>query len=153
MYESSPNGRSLDGKFARGNQISQGNVLNKKMSELRRAVLDAVTPEDAEQGRVFLTLDSDFWNDRKHPLHSVLNGVIYIAEPPDQYDRIMRAFGLIYGCFARNYPLDWRVHMKVKGTVCGFDIKSRDNEGKVARYRMKLRQGYSVAKELKGSDN
>jgi hypothetical protein len=45
MHEPSTNGRSYDGRFAPGNQISQGNLGNKRMKELRRALLDSATPE------------------------------------------------------------------------------------------------------------
>ena len=47
-HEPSPNGRLPDGRFGAGNTISQGNVGNKRMKELRRALLDAVTPEDVQ---------------------------------------------------------------------------------------------------------
>ena len=59
----------------------------------------------------------------------------------------MRAFGLVYGCFAKSYPLDWWSHMKVRAVLGEFEVKMRTWEGKVARYRMKLRNGYVVAKE------
>ncbi len=100
------------------------------------------------QGRVLLTLDADFWDDRRFPLQAVHRGLIYLAEPPDEEDRILRAFGLVYGCFAKSFPLDWWHSMKVKGTVGEFEIKMRTWEGKLARYRMKLRGGHVVAKEL-----
>lgn len=103
------------------------------------------------QGRVLLTLDGDFWDDRKFPLQVVQGGIIYIAEPPDQHDRILLAFGLVYGCFAKSYPLDWWHSMKVKGVVGQFEIKMRNWQGKVTRYKMKLKRGYVVAKELEGT--
>lgn len=99
-------------------------------------------------GRILITLDRDFWDDRKHPLQQVKMGIIYIDEPPDQHECILRAFGLVYGCFAKSYPLDWWNQMKVKGKVGEFMIKWRTWEGKVAKYKMKLRKGYLVAKEL-----
>ena len=43
MNEPSPNGRTQDGRFASGNAISQGNLGNKRMKELRRALLDCAT--------------------------------------------------------------------------------------------------------------
>jgi hypothetical protein len=45
MNEPSPNGRNLDGRFAPGNVISQGNLGNKRMKELRRALLECATEE------------------------------------------------------------------------------------------------------------
>lgn len=94
-----------------------------------------------------MTLDADFWDDRRHPLQAVQRGVIFVAEPPEEHDRILRAFGLVYGCFARSYPLDWWRHMKVRAVLGEFEIKMRTWEGRIARYRMKLRGGYVVAKE------
>jgi Domain of unknown function (DUF5615) len=99
------------------------------------------------QGRVLLTLDADFWDDRKHPLQGLAGGIIYVAEPPDQHDRILRAFGLVYGCFAKNYPLDWWGQMKIRAVVGEFSIKHRTWEGKVATDKMRLRKGFLEAKE------
>ena len=45
MNEPSPNDRTLDGRFAPGNAISQGNLGNKRMKELRRALLECATEE------------------------------------------------------------------------------------------------------------
>jgi hypothetical protein len=45
MNEPSPNGRTLDGRFAPRNAISQGNLGNKRMKALRRALLDCATEE------------------------------------------------------------------------------------------------------------
>jgi len=101
-----------------------------------------------KRGRVLLTLDRDFWDDRKHPLQKVKTGIIYVAESPEQHERILRAFGFVYGCFAKSYPLDWWNSMKVRATVGEFEIKMRTWQGKIARYRMRLRRGYLVAKEV-----
>lgn len=100
------------------------------------------------QGRVLLTLDSDFWDDRKHPLHSVLGGIIYVAEPPNQYNRILTAFGLLYGGFAKTYPLDRWGQLKVRAVVNEFVIKMPSFKGTVAIYKMQLRKGVLVAKEV-----
>ena len=54
-----------------------------------------------KQGRVLLTLDADFWNDRTYPLQAVQRGIIFVAESPDEHDRILRAFGFVYGCSNR----------------------------------------------------
>src|SRR5262249_47953035 len=45
MNEPSPKGRSGDGRFAPGNQIATGNPGNKRMRELRKALIDSATPE------------------------------------------------------------------------------------------------------------
>jgi Domain of unknown function (DUF5615) len=101
-----------------------------------------------KKGRVLLTLDGGFWNDHKHPLHQLRTGIIYVAEPPDAHDRILRAFGLVYGCFAKSYPLDWWRQMKVRATVGEFELKMRSRESKIVRYRMRLRGGQVLAREL-----
>ena len=48
MNEPSPNGRSPDGRFALGNQAAAGNPINRRMKELRRALLDSTSPEDVK---------------------------------------------------------------------------------------------------------
>jgi hypothetical protein len=101
-----------------------------------------------KQGLVLVTLDHGFWDDRKYPLQNVRRGIIFIDERADQHERILRAFGLVYGSFAKSYPLDWWNQMKVKGKVGEFLIKMRTWEGKVAKYKMRLEKGYLVAKEL-----
>jgi len=100
------------------------------------------------EGRVLLTLDGDFWDDRKYPLQSIEQGIIFVEEPPREHDRVLRAFGLVYGCFAKNYPLDWWNHMKVRAVLGEFEIKMRTWEGKARKYRLKLRRGYLVVKDL-----
>jgi hypothetical protein len=47
MYEPNPDGRHLNGRFAHGNKVSRGNIGNKRMGELRRAIFDSVDPADA----------------------------------------------------------------------------------------------------------
>lgn len=101
----------------------------------------------AKMGCVLLTLDNDFWNDRKFPLHLIKNGIIYITEPPNFHERIMKAFGLIYGCFVKNFPLDWWYGMKVKAIMDEFEIKKCTNEGNIGKYKMRLRGGNLIAKE------
>jgi uncharacterized protein DUF5615 len=136
-------------------EIKGAKVTAHALSQVARRRSDAEITQIAQRrGLVILTLDRDFWDDRKQPLHMLQQGIIYVAEPPDQPDRILRAFGLVYGCFAKSYPLDWWNHMKVKATVGAFEIKMRTWQGKVARYKLKLRRGYVVAKEIsfKSSD-
>ncbi len=129
-------------------EIRSAGIAIKAMSAKGKRGSDRTVLELAQrEGRVLLTLDADFWDDRQHPLQTVRRGVIFVAEPPEEHDRILRAFGLVYGCFARSYPLNWWSHMKVRAVLGEFEIKMRTWEGKIARYRMKLRGGYVVAKE------
>jgi hypothetical protein len=46
MNEPSPNGRSLDGRFGRGNKAAAGNPRNRRTRQLRREWLAAVTLKD-----------------------------------------------------------------------------------------------------------
>jgi len=130
-------------------EIGSAGIKVETLSQaLRRHPDDNVLQLAQRTRRVLLTLDADFWDDRKHPLQTVHGGIIYVAEPPGQHDRILRAFGLVYGCFARSYPLDWWSHMKIKAVVGGFFIKMCTRQGNVARYRMRLQNGRLVAKEI-----
>jgi hypothetical protein len=95
---------------------------------------------------VLKTLDQDFWSDRKYPIHLLNGGIIYIAESPEKSDQIIQAFSLVYACFARSYSLDWWRYMKVKAVVGEFELKMRGWQGKIVRYRMKLRGQQVVAK-------
>jgi hypothetical protein len=64
--------------------------------------------------------------------------------------RFYELSGLVDGCFAKSYPLDWWNAMKVKATVGEFEIKMRTWEGRVTRYKMRLRNGRLMASELGG---
>jgi hypothetical protein len=129
-------------------EIASAGISIKRLSLQAGRSGDPTVLQLAERsGRVLLTLDQDFWNDRAYPLQAVQRGIIFVAEPPDEQDRVLRAFGLVYGCFAKSYPLDWWNHMKVRAVLGEFEIKTRTWQGKVAKYRMKLRGGYVVAKE------
>jgi hypothetical protein len=130
-------------------EIAEAGITVEALAQAsRRHPDDNVLQLAQRTGRVLLTLDTDFWDDRKYPLQAVSEGIIYVAEPPSDYYRILRAFGLVYGCFAKSYPLDWWSHMKVRAVVGNFTIKMRTWEGKAARYRMRLQGGRLVAKEI-----
>src|SRR5215471_5564046 len=49
MGEISTNGRDAKGLFAPGNAIAKGNAGNARMKELRRALIDCVTPEKVRE--------------------------------------------------------------------------------------------------------
>ena len=87
--------------------------------------------------RVLITLDRDFWNDRKFPVQNVL-GVIFVDVSPDKVNDALRAFGLVYGTFAASYPLDWWIGIKVRATTKGYVMKIHNWEGRVVQYAMKL---------------
>ncbi len=78
----------------------------------------------------------------------IRTGVIYVAEPPEDADRILRAVGLAYTCFAKSYPLNWWQKMKVRARAGEFELKIYSWEGKPARYKMRPRKGRVEAKEI-----
>ena len=84
-----------------------GIAVEKIAKKIRRQPDSAILELAQNEGRIPLTIDGDFWDDRKHPLQRVRTGVIYVAEEPGQHDRVLRAFGLVYGCFAKSFFLDW----------------------------------------------
>jgi hypothetical protein len=129
-------------------EIRSAGIFIKAISDTAKRSDDRTVLQMAQrEGCVLLTLDEDFWSDRKHPLQAVQRAIIFVAEPPSAHDRILHAFGLVYGCFAKSYPLDWWNHMKIRAALGEFEIKMRDWHGRVTRYRMKLRGGNLVAKE------
>ncbi|HTO05446.1 MAG TPA: DUF5615 family PIN-like protein, partial [Myxococcota bacterium] len=72
-------------------------------------------------GRVLLTMDRDFWDDHKYPVHLIRNGVLYVAEAPGSLGRTGSALSLAYFAFAKHLPLGlWR-EMKVRATVDQFE--------------------------------
>jgi predicted nuclease of predicted toxin-antitoxin system len=123
-------------------------VIDRIPGELRTYPDTNILMYAQKKQRVILTLDRDFWDDKKYPLQKLKTGLIYVAVPPSEHERILRAFGLVYGCFAKNYPLDWWRSMKVRASVGEFEIKMRTWEGKVAGYKMRLRRNQVVAKEV-----
>lgn len=81
-------------------------------------------------GRVILTMDRDFWDDRKHPLQKS-PGIIFIDVAPDQLDKALEGLAKFYVLFAQTYPLDWWNETKARVTANGFVIKGRSWEGDV----------------------
>ncbi len=100
-----------------------------------------------KRGMVLLTLDGDFWSDRKHPLQQV-NGIIYIDVPSENHKAILDAFGLVYGGFAKSYPLDWWHGMKIRAIQGEFTLKMRNWAGQSVAYKIRQKGGHVVAKEL-----
>ena len=97
---------------------------------------DANIVQDAEEsGRVILTMDRDFWDDRKHPLQKS-PGIIFIDT--DQLDKAIQGLATFYVLFARYYPREWWCEMKARVTARGFGIKGRSKEGKVFATEFKL---------------
>jgi len=98
-------------------------------------------------GRVLITFDQDFWDDRKFPLQNV-KGLIFVDASPSKIDDALMAFGLVYGPFASSYSLEWWEGMKVRAKREGFILKMRTWEGKMTQYAIKLVGGRLYAREL-----
>jgi len=90
-----------------------------------------------KQGKVLLTMDADFWNETKFPVHQV-HGIIFVDVSPSDIDDALQALGLLYGCFAEKYPLDWWQGMKARATPQGFILKIRTWEGCNQQYEFRL---------------
>ena len=97
----------------------------------------AVIGAAKKQGKVLLTMDADFWDDRKFPVHQV-HGVIFVDVSPSDIEGILTALGLLYGCFAQRYPLDWWRGMKARATPQGFILKIHTWEGRNQQYEFRL---------------
>lgn len=108
---------------------------------------EAILAWSRRNGRVLLTMDRDFWDDRKFPLQ-VVPGVIFLDVPPDSVDEAMSAFGLMYGTFARTYSLEYWWGKKARVTPSRYFLKMRMPEGDVMHYEVKLEAGGLLARQL-----
>jgi predicted nuclease of predicted toxin-antitoxin system len=88
-------------------------------------------------GRILLTLDPNFWSDRKFPLHSV-NGIIFIDIPPSDERNILLSFSFFYTSFAKQQDLSWWPGRKVRATVNDYVIKVRTYQGENIAYEFRL---------------
>lgn len=122
------------------------NIPRKIIEELRGAGLDiksvieegyAFHPDENiyQQAkrfkRVILTMDRDFWNDKKHSLQKS-PGVIFVDLPPDQPDKAIDGLARFYALFAQYYPLDYWQETKAKVSEYSFVIRLRTFSGKVS---------------------
>ncbi len=101
------------------------------------------------EGRVLVTLDRDFWDDRKFPLRKS-PGIIFVDVSSEKVGDALSAFGLVYGTFAASYSLDWWGEIKVRAAKEGYVLRMRTWEGRVVEYAFKLIRGQLMAKELSG---
>jgi hypothetical protein len=141
---------------------SDASVPQPIIDELRDAGIPVLTVYEADvathadetilawsrrNNRVLLTMDRDFWNGQKFPLHTV-PGLIFLDVPPEDIDGALETFGLIYGTFASSYSLDWWESMKARATPSGYFLKMRNWEGRILQYEIKLEEGILFAREL-----
>lgn len=131
---------------------ADANIPKPVIDELRAAglVVDSVTEAGLgshpdknilqrakKLNRVILTMDRDFWDDKKHPLQKS-PGIIFIDVAPDQLDKAIEGLAKFYALFARAYPLDWWHETKARITVNSFVIKGLSDEGNVFEEEFKL---------------
>jgi predicted nuclease of predicted toxin-antitoxin system len=143
---------------------ADANVPREIIAELRRAGIPVVAASEEglakrsdeeilawtkRIGRVLLTLDRDFWDDRKFPLRKS-PGIIFIDVKSEKSDDILHAFGLLYGTFASSYSLDWWDEMKVRAKREGYVLRMRSREGRGVEYAIKLVGKQLYARELSG---
>ena len=121
-------------KELRGAKISVKSALEQGLSS---ADDQAILVAARKQGEVLLTMDADFWNDRKFPVHQV-HGIIFIDVSSSDIDGILQALGLLYGCFAQRYPLDWWQGMKARASPQGFTLKIHTWEGHNQQFEFRL---------------
>ena len=96
--------------------------------------------EASRQGRVLLTADQGFWNDRKYPLqHS--SGVILVVVKPLNVEKILYALAYLWVLMARYWPGDWWNRMKVKARESSFSWKMLTCEGKIEEQEYKVEDG------------
>jgi len=93
--------------------------------------------EARQHDRVLLTMDRDFWDDKKHPLQNS-PGIIFLDLPPDQFGKAVDGLARFYFLFAKYYPLDWWDNMKARVSEYGFSIRMRTWEGKVSEEEYRL---------------
>jgi predicted nuclease of predicted toxin-antitoxin system len=97
--------------------------------------------------RVLLTMDRDFWNDRKFPLQ-IVHGLIFIDVSPNNIDDALKVFGLIYGTFASSYSIDWWQNMMARALPENYFLKMRTWEGMKSEYEIRLMDGILYAREI-----
>jgi len=90
-----------------------------------------------KQHCVLLTMDRDFWNDRKFPLQKG-GRIIFVDIPPGQPNKAIDGLARFYSLFAKYYPLEWWENTKARITETGFAIKYRTYEGKKSEIQFLL---------------
>lgn len=87
--------------------------------------------------KVLLTMDRDFWDDRKYPLQKG-PGIIFVGIPPDQLGKAIDGLARFYALFAKYYPLDWWESTKARITEYGFVIKCYTWQGRISEDEFRL---------------
>lgn len=92
-------------------------------------------------------MDRHFWDDRRFPPEQGA-GIIFVDVSPENIDVALRAFGLLYGTFARSFGGYWVNGMKGRACVDRFFLKMISAEGRRVIYEMELRGGYLWARQV-----
>jgi len=98
----------------------------------------SIYQEALQRGLVILTMDSDFWQDREHPLQTTA-GIIFIDVPPDKPEKACDALARFYALFAKHYPLDWWKGTKARVYEYGFVLRIHTWEGRISEEEFQLK--------------
>jgi len=138
--------------------VADEHVPQQFVDELKKARIDVVTvsqlglkrkddeelfTESVRIGRVLLTMDQEFWNLRKFPLNR--GGGVIVVEAGSSSTEGLRAFGLLFGCFARGFPGDWTQGLRARAMRDRFILRLKGSE---VSYEMKLKGGCLYAREV-----
>jgi predicted nuclease of predicted toxin-antitoxin system len=140
------------GPFKKIKLFADANIPQPLIDELRSAglVVDCATDRHIathpdknimkvvrKLGSILLTMDSDFWDDRQHPMQKT-PGVIFVDLPPDQISRAIDALAKFYALFAKEFPLDWWSETKARITDKSFTIKMVAWDGQISEDEYRL---------------
>ena len=95
--------------------------------------------EARDQGLVLLTMDRDFWDDRKHPLQTT-SGIIFVDLPPDEPEKACDGLARFYALFAKYFPLDWWKGTKARVYGNGFVLRNHTWKGQISEDEFHLRE-------------
>lgn len=97
------------------------------------------------EGLILLTMDEDFWSDRKYPLHRS-GGIIFI-DLPKMSSTASLGLQMLF-LFAKSIGGDWRNGLKARATSDKFEIKLISYLGKKAAYQVRLIKKSLHAREM-----
>ncbi|MBM3210654.1 hypothetical protein FJZ33_00425 [Candidatus Poribacteria bacterium] len=102
-----------------------------------------------KRGKVLLTMDKDFWYDRKYSLQNG-PGVILVNISPDQLEKAIDGLARFCALVGDCYPLDWWQVTKARVTENSFIVKRRMVEGRIVEDEFCLNEdGKLLTRRLK----
>jgi predicted nuclease of predicted toxin-antitoxin system len=108
----------------------------------------AVYARARKLGLVLLTLDGDFWDDRRHSLQKG-PGVIFVDLPPEKASAIVEGLALFYVTVAKYLSLDWWPGMKARIKRQTFTMKMHSYVGNIAEYEVRPERGRLLVREIR----